>query len=464
MPRLRLELLFAILLLGLLATACSESDEKSDGDTDGESGGTFPPESQTPLYTKGLILPVNSLPCIPVSTGVEQTRCNHHGSTVAELPDGTVAALWYHGEEEKSKDSRLVWSRLAPGETSWTWPEVVFDDPDLSEGNATLWVGEDGTLYIFFVTIFGNGWDETHVRLMRSHDNGATWDTPVTLREQYCFNVRHRPLRLANGELLLPLYHECLGLPVFMRSGDDFQTWTEEYDTSGAYLMNHVGQIQPALIGLPDGKLACITRDGTATRRIKRMESSDYGKTWTESLPLGLPNAGTSVDWVRLLDGHVVVVFNNDPDRRFPLTVALSRDEGKTFVAVRDIVTDCEEGGDCSHHYPSIMQSQRDGTIWVTYTHKRETIGWVHFNEAWLLEGTEKAFLHCFTGEQCSDGFCFKSCAEKKSCDAELECVNDACRQHCQADADCGEGLRCDTSKLCIPAYDPERKDANCQP
>jgi predicted neuraminidase len=34
-----------------------------------------------------------------------------------------------------------------------------------------------------------------------------------------------------------------------------------------------------------------------------------------------------------------------------------------------------------------VVQNTRDGTIWASYTHNRETIGWVHFNEAWLKQG-----------------------------------------------------------------------------
>lgn len=138
--------------------------------------------------------------------------------------------------------------------------------------------------------------------------------------------------------------------------------------------------------------MVALTRDGGSRRRIHRMLSDDHGLSWTTSEPTGLPNSGTSIDSVRLLDGHLVVVFNNSPQVRFPLAAALSSDEGETFTANRHLNDDCPEGG-CSYHYPSIIQSHVDGTIWVTYTHKRETIGWVHFNEAWLMEGGDALVL-----------------------------------------------------------------------
>ena len=396
---IQLTLLALILACGLLLACDSGSDDDDNDDVasddddnrpdDDDSGDDdddddlFPPEEQTPLYEKGLILPEDSLECYPVGAP-PQLNCNHHASAVAELPDGTVAAVWYHGEREKSVDSRIVWSRLAPGETAWSWPEILFDDPDRSEGNPTLWVHENGSLYLFFATIYGEGWNEARVRMITSTD-GKNWTAPVLLREEACWNARHRPARLINGDLLLPLYNECLAYPVYIRSTDDFITWTQEPHNEPGYFLGHLGQIQPALIILDNGVIAAITRDGFPTNRIGRTISLDQGLTWSDTVKLTLPNSGTGIDQVRLLDGHVVVVFNDSPEVRFPLTVALSHDGGETYLAQRDINNECEAGG-CQYHYPSILQSQIDGTIWVTYTHERRTIGWVHFNEAWLIE------------------------------------------------------------------------------
>ncbi len=364
-----------------------DTHDPPDDDADDDTVDTFPPEGQMPLYEIGMILPPDSLECVPEVTGVPQFNCNHHGSAVAVLPDGTVAAVWYHGVAEKSPDSRLVWSRRAPDATEWTWPEVLYDDPHRAEGNPTLWVAEDGELLVFFVTIFGENWDDSAVRLIRSQDGGASWSDPVTLRDEWCWMTRHRPVRLADGDLLLPLYNECLAIPNFMRSSDNFTSaWTQESHVDLSYIIAHLGQIQPALIVLDDGSVAAITRDGFPTHHVKRMLSIDNGRTWTRSRMLALPNSGTSVDQVRLSDGHVAAVYNDSPDSRFPLTVALSRDGGSRYVKKRNINDECESGA-CSYAYPSIAQSPKDGAIWVTYTHDRRTIGWVRFNEAWLLRG-----------------------------------------------------------------------------
>jgi predicted neuraminidase len=361
----------------------TDDDDGTDDDDDDE---VFPPEDQTPFMEKGFILPPNSLECTPVETDVPQLNCNHHGSVVTQLPGGSMAAVWYHGVAEKSLDSRILWSKIEPEATDWSWPEVLYDDPDLSEGNPALWVGEDDTFYLFFASILGDGWNQAGIRLTESTDLGQSWSAPKMLRSQYCWMPRHRPVRLTNGDLLLPLYNECLASPTFMRSTDNFATWTEEGHLSLEYQLAHLGQIQPALAVFEDGTITAVTRDGFPTNRVKRMVSTDQGQTWGPSVSTALPNAGTSIDQVRLLDGNVVVVYNDSPDKRFPLTVAHSTDQGATYTAIRNINEECDSEP-CKYSYPSITQNTTDGTIWVTYTHERQTIGWVHFNEAWLLQG-----------------------------------------------------------------------------
>jgi predicted neuraminidase len=202
--------------------------------------------------------------------------------------------------------------------------------------------------------------------------------------------TRYRPARLANGGLLLPLYNECLAVPMFMKSMDDFATWEEMQYDMGDYFFEHVSFIQPTLITRSDGSIMALLRNGTESRRIGRMVSANNAKSWTKVELTELPNSGTAVEQVKLLDGHVAVIFNNNPNDRFPLNAALSVDEGVTFTAaLRTLNSDCPVPGTCSYGYPSITQSLKDGSLWATYTHNRETIGWVHFNEAWLMQGHE---------------------------------------------------------------------------
>ena len=94
----------------------------------------------------------------------------------------------------------------------------------------------------------------------------------------------------------------------------------------------------------------------------------------------------------KLTSGRVVVIFNNSTSDRFPLNAAISEDEGRTWRAVGTLNDECDRGS-CGYSYTSLAQDPTDRSIWVTYTHNRETIGWVHFNEAWLLQQTDQFVL-----------------------------------------------------------------------
>jgi len=366
----------------------------------------FLPDAQTPLFERGVLAPDWSIPCTPADGGPPQTRCNHHGSTVVELGDGTIAIAWFHGIAEKSVDSRHLWSKKPPG-GAFSAPELFYDDPVRSEGNVALWRSETGTLFDFFVNLDdGKGWGEARMRLRTSTDEGATWSEPKTLLEEDCFMIRAPPVRLNGGELLLPTYAECLAVPTFVRSKDDFETWTVEKTWhQGTWFLDHVGQIQPVAVVRGDGRVSIVTRDGTMKNRVGLIVSTDAKATaFRPTRAMVLPNPGAAVAQVRLADGHVVVVFNNSPDSRHPLSAAVSDDEGETIVAIRDLVTDECLTDECS--YPAVTQSLKDGTIWVSYTHNRKTIGWVQFNEAWLREGMQRPQVTCPLGETCTAGKC----------------------------------------------------------
>jgi len=430
----------AVVALALFA-ACGMSPPSPPPDN------LFLPDAQTPLFEKGLVLPYDSLPCVPLG-GVPQNDCNHHGSSVAQLKDGTIAIAWFHGVQEKSPDSRIVWAKKAPGADTFSAPEVLYDDPTRSEGNAVLWTHEGGKPWLFFVNIEGNGWSQARMRLIQSMDEaGTSWTMPKTLADVDCWMLRYPPVRLGSGELLLPGYHECIATPVFVRSPDDFATWTrQETWKDGTWLLDHLGQIQPSVVVLGGTRLASVMRDGTQRHRVMRMTSEDDGRTWTEGLPTGLPNPGAAVAQVRLKDGHVVVVFDNSPSSRAPLSAALSVDDGAHFVAVKDLVVDDCATGECS--YPHVIQSPTDGTVWVSYTHNRRTIGWVHFNERWLQEGGRTADVTCMADERCVDQRCFPAC-DGGACGDGLQCAGSVCRKPCAGA--CASGEACDAQGFCRP-------------
>lgn len=343
--------------------------------------------SLEPVYERGLVVPENSISCFNYETNQEQNNCNNHGSSVAVTADGTVLAVWYQGVGEYSLDSRILWSRKAPG-MDWSPWETLFDEERIPEGNPVIWVHEDGTLYLFFMTVEGESWNDGVIRLMTSADQGETWTEPVMIREEWNWMTRNHPVRLSSGELLLPCYDESLYEPSFLTSPDDFAAvWLETGDLSDAdYFMKHLASIQPSVIERSDGSVLAITRN-TGVDDFPyawEMTSVDGGRTWSENVQSAIPNNNTAIEMTKLASGRVMMVFNNTFDGRYPLSVALSEDEGRTWPYVVDLDGPCDGSG-CSHGYTSLSQDPTDGSVWITYTHNRTSIGWVHLNEAWVM-------------------------------------------------------------------------------
>jgi predicted neuraminidase len=294
-----------------------------------------------------------------------------HAATIAELPNGDLFVAWYAGEQEKATDVAILYSRRAQGSEKWSEPKVLVDTPNKSEGNPILWCDPKGTLWLFYVTMQGDGWTTCNIKYIKSKDNGATWSEPVLLREELGWMTGTKPLVLKNGEILLPLYDEVNVSSVFMISGDGGKTWVKT-----GPIKSNPGNIQPSVVQLDDGSLLCYMRTWRPGK-MWQSTSRDNGRTWSKATQHDLPNPGSRLDMVRLKSGEIVLIFNNTPRGRTPLSAALSRDEGKTWPLIKNLETAKGE-----YSYPAVIQT-RDGLIHVVYTYRRTHIKHVEFDKDW---------------------------------------------------------------------------------
>ncbi|PYV11513.1 MAG: hypothetical protein DMG23_04135 [Acidobacteria bacterium] len=329
--------------------------------------GAQAPAPEAPYIQSELIFPPDSLPGYP--------SC--HGSTLVELPSGELLAAWYAGSTEGAEDTAELGARLPAGATSWSKPTVLADTPHKPDGNPVLHLDRKGRVWLFYVTIEGlscePAWDRCRLKCRISTDAGRTFGQERILREELGWMDRNKPIYLTNGELLLPLYDERDWSSHMFISPDDGETWgkTQSIAAPG-------GNIQPTVVELGDGSLLAFMRTGSPRRRLWKSTSGDNGRTWTPPSEIDLPNPNSACDMVRLRNGHLVLVINNTPEGRTPLTVALSTDEGRTWNHRRNLET---ANGEFS--YPAVVQT-RDGLIHVTYTYLRKSIKHAAFDEAWI--------------------------------------------------------------------------------
>jgi predicted neuraminidase len=300
-----------------------------------------------------------------------------HPSTITELDNGDLLLAYYGGAGEYAKETTVFGSRLKRGETKWSAPVPIASNPFYSMGNPVLWQAPDSRLWLFYVVRPGSTWSTSRTAAKVSKDRGLSWSDAFIVAWDAGMMVRSRPILLADGTYLLPVYHETGSDPertapdtssVFLRFDPATSTWTESNR-----VRSRMGNLQAAVVELSPGNLFALARRGGDYEpgddgNVVRMESRDGGKTWSEGVETEFPNPNAAVELIRLKNGHLLFVYNDSPTDRTPLTVAISTDGGKTWPHRRNIA---EGPGDFA--YPTAIQT-KDSRIHITYTSDERTV------------------------------------------------------------------------------------------
>jgi predicted neuraminidase len=80
-----------------------------------------------------------------------------------------------------------------------------------------------------------------------------------------------------------------------------------------------------------------------------------------------------------LADGRILLAYNHASSGRESLGLSISSDDGRTWKKHAELERETEK----EFSYPQLTQGP-GGIIHLTYTWKRERIGHITFNAAWL--------------------------------------------------------------------------------
>jgi predicted neuraminidase len=314
-----------------------------------------------------------------------------HPACMTELQGGDLYLVYYGGAGEYAVDTGVFGSRRREGTGDWSAPRRIAHDPFRSVGNAVVWEAPDGLVWLFYVVRYGDTWSTSRVQVKISSDRAETWSDASMLVLDEGTLVRNRPIVLAGGDYLLPLYHETGhdtestgpdSYSFFLRYVAKDRAWTKTRPIRSAK-----GNIQPAVAQLSDRDLVAYCRRGGDYRPetigyIVRSESQDGGWTWSEGKDSEFPNPNAAVDLLTLRSGRLLLVYNHSMNRRSPLTLALSSDQGRTWPIRRDL-----REGDNDFGYPIAFQA-RDGRVHVVFTsNRRKVVNHAVFDEEWVIQG-----------------------------------------------------------------------------
>lgn len=284
-----------------------------------------------------------------------------HASTIAETPEGLVAA-WFGGTHENNPDVEIWVSRQVNGK--WTAPVSAANGIQHTKKryptwNPVLFQVPGGPLLLFYKV--GRDVPTWWGELKESRDNGKTWSEARRLPEDVFGPIKNKPFLASDGTLICPASSEHDGWRVQMELTRDFgKTWEV------VKLGHRFNAIQGSILQHSNGHLQALHR--TRESRIAETWSTDNGKTWSPLELTGLPNNNAGTDAVTLKNGlHVLIYNHTDARRRTPLNLAVSKD-GKNWRAAW--VFESEPG---EYSYPAVIQGS-DGKVHFTYTWKRERV------------------------------------------------------------------------------------------
>lgn len=360
----------------------------------------------------------------------------NHAANVMALGNGDLGTVWFGGTQEGVADISVYFSRLVRGSDTWSAPVRLSDDAESSEQNPVLFPAPDGRLLLMWTAQRAGNQDTAVVRVRSSADHGHSWGPIETLfgrRAEGGTFIRQPLAVLESGEWLLPVFF-CNSVPGEKWSGDDDAsgvkisadggvTWREVQvpDSTGAVHMN--------IVPLGGARLVAFYRSRWADH-IYASRSEDGGRSWTAPQPTTLRNNNSSIQAVRLRNGDIAMVFNDSaadastprrlslydeieddapvvpadvaspavPRRkavwgtpRAPMTLAISRDEGRTWPLRRNLdvgdghclTNNSKDGLNRELSYPSIHETP-DGLLHIAYTYFRRAIKYVRVERAWL--------------------------------------------------------------------------------
>ncbi|MGP0223938.1 sialidase family protein [Paenarthrobacter sp. NCHU4564] len=370
-----------------------------------------------------------------------------HAANLLTLPDGRLGCVWFGGTQEGVPDISIWFSTLEPGSSQWSEPQQLSDDSTRSEQNPILFTNTDGALWLLYTAQKAGNQDTAEVRRRVSTDSGRTWGEVETLfpaNQTGGVFVRQLPVVLPSGRLIIPIFR-CITTPgekwvgnsddsAVMISDDAGATWTE------TVLPGSLGCVHMNIQPVADGSLLALFRSRWADS-IYESRSTDDGSTWSEPVPTELPNNNSSIQFVALADGRLVLVYNHsragegterrlslydeidddglaeeqgvaEPDAsafaeddgvkrafwgtpRSPMTLAISEDSGRTWPIRRNLdvgdgyclSNNSRDGLNREYSYPSIHQGP-DGALNIAYTYFRQAIKFVRVDPQWAYEGT----------------------------------------------------------------------------
>jgi hypothetical protein len=222
----------------------------------------------------------------------------------------------------------------------------------------------DGRIALFYLR--KNSYADCLPYLRYSRDEAKTWSDPVLCSPEPGYFVLNndRAVQLRGGRILLPVARHrpvnnrlgSRGEVMVFFSDDAGRTWNLSRTVLECPTPSPAGFQEPGIVELKDGRLLMFIRTQLGSQYLSWSE--DHGNTWSPARaseilsplsPASVKRIPTTGDLLMVWNDHSQVEppmrasetpGHSSGGRRTPLTVAVSRDEGRTWIHRHNVLAD----------------------------------------------------------------------------------------------------------------------------
>ncbi len=286
----------------------------------------------------------------------ENNPRNSEGDFIT-LKDGRILFIYSHYTGSSTSDhapAYLAGRYSSDAGKTWTQEDqlIVKQEGDMNVMSVSLLRLQNGKIALFYLR---KNSTEDCIPMMRiSNDEAKTWSDPIaciTDKQGYFVLNNARVIQLKNGRLLMAVaLHQSLNgkwqnkatLYAYY-SDDNGATWTSSKSVPNN---TDITTQEPGVIELKDGTIMMFIRASGGVQQLSY--SKDKGEIWTHIEPSNIksPISPASIERIPSTGDLLLVWNNNDGSnpatkgKRTPLTLAISKNDGKTWENVKTIEGD----------------------------------------------------------------------------------------------------------------------------
>lgn len=293
---------------------------------------------------------------------------NSEGAFIT-LNDGRILFVFTHYNGKSGSDwgdADLASRYSSDNGRTWSSENKIEVKPEGSKNvmSVSLVRLPDSSIALFYLRVGGPFSCTPYMRI--STDEGNTWEEPrkcITDRNGYFQVNNDRVILLESGRLLMPIVQHRFpnqkwdsiaskGIIWNFWSDDMGKTWKSgenvRYPTD---VHSWITMQEPGIVKLKNKNILMYCRTNFHSQFLSL--SKDNGETWTDLISSNIksPNSPALIKRIPST-GDLIMVWNNNGENqeRTPLSIAISRDEGKSWKKIKNIEDDPKN----SFSYPAI--------------------------------------------------------------------------------------------------------------